>query len=318
VLLTPRDPIAAIVDAFRTHQLVALGEGPHGNEQGHTLLLSILRDERVQAVVNDVLVEFGAGFHQDTIDRFLLRGEDVPDRELQRVWRDTFRLNADTPVYERFYREMRRINMARPAGDRIRVLLSDPPISWDTVTTREAFLAASGDRDAYPAGLLEREVLAQGRRALLVYGDGHFQRIWESTIVGRIERTTGTRVFTIAVPGLVNVEAVAPSVQTWSRPSLALLTDTALGRMHWTVFDPAIPSTAPGVPQARLDEVFDALIYLGPRSALTFSRLDPALCGDEAYVRTRLSRLALAHGLQPGGSGASVPLQLKECDNVAR
>jgi hypothetical protein len=187
------------------------------------------------------------------------------------------------------------------------VLLSDPPISWDTVTTPEAFLAASGDHDAYPAALLEREVLAKGRRALLVYGDGHFQRIWDSTVVGRIERATGARVFTIAVPGLIDLESLEPNVQTWPRPSLALLTNTAIGRMHWTVFDPAIPSTAPGVPQARLDEVFDAMIYLGPRSSLTFSRLDSSLCGDEEYLKTRAARGALARGLQPGGGSNGSP-----------
>src|SRR5580692_3960114 len=30
----PLDPVVGIIDAFKTHDVVALGEGDHGNEQG--------------------------------------------------------------------------------------------------------------------------------------------------------------------------------------------------------------------------------------------------------------------------------------------
>jgi hypothetical protein len=32
----PVEPVAAILEAFRSHRIIALGEGTHGNEQGHT------------------------------------------------------------------------------------------------------------------------------------------------------------------------------------------------------------------------------------------------------------------------------------------
>ena len=41
---TPLEPIAAIIDAFRTHDIVALGEGRHNNEQGYALRLALIRD----------------------------------------------------------------------------------------------------------------------------------------------------------------------------------------------------------------------------------------------------------------------------------
>ena len=75
----PREPIAAILDAFRSHSLVALGEGRHGNEQGHDFRLSLIRDSRFPAVVNDIVVEFGSASHQAVMDRFV-RGEQVPNR----------------------------------------------------------------------------------------------------------------------------------------------------------------------------------------------------------------------------------------------
>lgn len=73
----PIEPIAAIIDAFRTHNVVALGE-PHGNEQGHAFRLALIRDPRFAATVNDIVVECGNARYQDLMDRFI-RGEDVPD-----------------------------------------------------------------------------------------------------------------------------------------------------------------------------------------------------------------------------------------------
>ena len=46
---TPTDAIGAIVDAFRTHPIVAVGEGEHNNEQGHAFRLALLRDRRSRA-----------------------------------------------------------------------------------------------------------------------------------------------------------------------------------------------------------------------------------------------------------------------------
>ena len=40
------DPIPAILDAFKSHEVVALSEGPHGNTAGHAFRLALLRDPR--------------------------------------------------------------------------------------------------------------------------------------------------------------------------------------------------------------------------------------------------------------------------------
>ena len=56
----PVEPIAAIVEAFRTHAIVALGNVEfRGDEQSHAFQVSLIRDPRFTAAVNDVLVEFG-------------------------------------------------------------------------------------------------------------------------------------------------------------------------------------------------------------------------------------------------------------------
>ena len=38
----PIDPITGILDAFKTHEVVALSEGNHGNEQGHAFRVAII------------------------------------------------------------------------------------------------------------------------------------------------------------------------------------------------------------------------------------------------------------------------------------
>ena len=65
--------------------MVALGEGAHGNEEGHAFRLALLRDRRFTSTVNDILVEFGSGRYQQLMDRFV-RGEEVSRDELRHVW----------------------------------------------------------------------------------------------------------------------------------------------------------------------------------------------------------------------------------------
>jgi hypothetical protein len=49
---------------------------------------------------------------------------------------------------------------------------------------------------------------------------------------------------------------------------------------------------APGWNQLRLEDEFDAMLYLGPASSMTISHLPASLCTDKDYVKMRLARLA--------------------------
>src|SRR5687768_16589653 len=88
----PLDAIATILDAFRTHAVVAIDE-PHGDEQSHAFRLSLIRDPRFAAAVNDILVEFGNSRYQAVIDRFV-SGERVPDEDLTKVWQNTTQVHT--------------------------------------------------------------------------------------------------------------------------------------------------------------------------------------------------------------------------------
>ena len=119
-------------------------------------------------------MEFGGADYQDVIDRFV-EGQAVPFSELRRVWRDTVNILVwDAPVYERFFRTIRAINQ-RHRGPRLRILLADPPFDWSSIR-REDWERIARTRDRHAAALVEREVLARGRRALLIFGSGHVTR----------------------------------------------------------------------------------------------------------------------------------------------
>jgi hypothetical protein len=43
-----------------------------------------------------------------------------------------------------------------------------------------------------------------------------------------------------------------------------------------------------------MEDQFDAVLYLGPPSAMTMSRVPPSLCRDSAYMNMRVPRLTIA------------------------
>src|SRR5690349_3038014 len=195
------DPVSTIIDAFATYRVVALGEGPHGNIQGHAFRLALFRDPRFTAVVDDIVIESGSARYQDFMDRFV-RGEGVPEQELLRAVReDTVTPTPawDRPMYDEMFRAVRDLNTSRPRERQMRILLGDPPIDWREIRSADDYRPWLLRRDSHPAELIQREVLAKGRRALVVYGDGHFQARSERpgrSLVGILE-TAGTKVFTI-------------------------------------------------------------------------------------------------------------------------
>lgn len=309
----PVEPIAAIVEAFRTHSVVALGNVEfRGNEQSHAFQVALIRDPRFTAVATDVLVEFGNARYQDVIDRFV-HGEEVPYDSLRRVWQDTTQVEYewDLPIYEGFFRAVRTTNASLPPNRQVRVLLGDPPLDWDRIHNLDDLHRAMGDRDGHAVDVLRREVLAKGRRALVIYGGQHLIRKntipgaadeWSRGIVGRLEKDNITSVFTILPETRRDLRALQSDVTSWPNPSLAILRGTVLGSAIW---DPN-----PRMRPARMEEQVDAILYLGPPSSMTASKLSPTLCSDPQYMEMRLKRLGLVPS--PAGAAFTPADQLKD------
>jgi hypothetical protein len=247
----PLDPIEGILAAFKSHQVVTLGEGGHNNEQTHALRMSLIRDPRFAKTVNGIVVEFGNSRYQDIMDRFV-DGEDVPHTQLKQVWQNTTQAHEiwDVPIYEEFFQEVRRINAKLP---KLRVLLGDLPIDWDQIKTRDDLLKAKRT-DSVPAGIIEREVISKGRRALVIYGEMHAVRrntYWMmadqaaaeeryarpvETIVALLEKS-GTKVFSIRT-STSNLAELQPEIATWKPPKLALIAGTPLGQASFIFYYP--------------------------------------------------------------------------------
>lgn len=317
----PVPAVDAVLDAFRTHAIVALGEGIlHGDETAYQFRLTLVRDPRFAETVNDIVVEMGSARYQDVIDRFT-RGEHVPDDVLRHVWQDTTQPQelADRTIYQDFFRAIAALNRTLPERRRLRVLLGDPPIEWERVATPAGFQRWLEQRDSFPAELIRREVLAKGRRALLVYGSMHFQRrnIMSNydmsspvaqTLVSLLERDSPRSVLTIWP--IAELERLQPDAASWPVPGIAAIGGTTLGALDFATFAPANEprvavegSTFVPVPREawkvlHAEEQLDAVMYEGPRSAITFAKPGASLCADPQLVEVRLKRIALA-GLPP-------------------
>ncbi len=281
----PVDPIAGILEAFRSHSIVAVDEGRHNNQAGYDFRLALIRDPRFAGTVNDIVVEAGSARYQDVMDRFT-SGEDVPYEVLRQVWQNTTQPDAlwDSPIYEQFYRAVRTLNAGLPRARRIRVLLGEPPIDWGTIKGREDWNQQLLKQNEYPAEMIRREVLAKGRHALIVYGGGHLTRAEGRSIVGRLEQGAPGSIFTICTNFFANLEAVQKDLPAWPVPTLVPLQGTALGA---TPYGPNPNSSVP------LQNQFDAMLYLGPVDSVAYIRAPRTLCMDRDYVQMRLKRLAV-------------------------
>lgn len=314
VRATPIDAISGILAAFDTHSVVALDEGSHNNEQAHAFRLALIRDPRFAAIVNDIVVEFGAAQNQGVIDRFV-NGEDVPDQELRKVWQDTTQISPiwEVPIYEEFYRAVRAVNLSLPKDKRLRVLLGDPPIDWDRYKSIDF-----SRRDSHPAELIQKEVLAKNRRALVIYGGGHFLRRQPTMVLVKDESKVWPKMLDITMMELLEQSGVKvysimtyshgkdialldPAASSWPAPSLIRLKGTNLGAEPFSFFlDSPVKTIKEGIeydlkvlPDFTMGEQFDALLYVGPTASITYSNLPAKLCLDPAWVKMRKTRAKL-------------------------
>jgi hypothetical protein len=286
------DPVSVILHALDTQPLVALSEGQHWNEQGHAFRLSLIRDPRFAARVDDIVVEFGSARYQQLLQRFT-DGADVRYDRLRQVWENTTQPNTvwDMPIYEEFFQAVHDLNRSLPPGRRIRVLLGDPPIDWTAVSSKDEILKWMAKRDTFAADLVQKEVLAKKRRALLIFGDGHFFRSGpEATLVSLIEKESPGTVFSIAAPTSADLRPIQPGVAEWRAPSIALLEGTMLGAAP---FGPYYELSGSEWESMRMEGQFDALLYLGPPSTITLSLPPKTRCFDPVYLKMRLGRMAL-------------------------
>jgi hypothetical protein len=309
------DPVSTIIDAFATYPVVALGEGPHGNVQGHAFRLALFRDPRFTAVVNDIVVESASSRYQDYVDRFV-RGEEVADEFLRAARENTVTPTPvwDRAMYDELFRAVRDLNTSLPRDRQLRILLGDPPIDWSEVRNADEYRAWLLRRDSHPAELIQREVLARGRRTLVVYGDGHFQARSERpgrSLVGILE-TAGTKVYTVTST-FADLAKFQSEVAVWPRPWLASLKGTFLGSAPYETFFGPPPPVDFFKAHPNIEDHYDAVLGLGTAESLRLAPIEYPRCAEPAYVKMRVARMTLS------GMPATVGERLaKECAAAQR
>jgi hypothetical protein len=312
--LKPLDAIPAVLDALRRYPLVALAER-HLLQEWHDFTTALLFHPSLPVQLTDIVVEFGNALHQDIADRFILEGKAVANADLQKIWRHTIGGNVlwDAPVYGQFFRSVRAVNALRPAKQRLRVLLGDPPFDCRKVRgvdDKKYLQSMQAQRDAHYAGVVDREVLKKEGRALLIAGSAHLLRgihlrdhVDELNAASRLAQRWAERLFVIdplILPPDPSQDALTRRVQacvaSWPHPAIALLAGTWLGPTTESVrpWINSLAHLATSAENTRYGAQADAVLYLGPAEQFTASRADPAIYhwGDYPKELQRLSRIA--------------------------
>jgi hypothetical protein len=306
--------IDGVLAAFDDHPIVALGDAHSVAEEG-AFYAALVLDPRFADKVGNLVVEFGGAAHQDIIDRYV-NGEAVSYEELRSVWTDVVGWvpTVTASEYPAVFAAVRAANASRPAAKRIRVWLGEPPIDWAKIHTRKDLSDPALDRTDYPVRIIEREILAKGKKALVIYGAAHFRQ--NGAIDRRVEEKYPNSFFVIFPHFLGFEEAtcerdVEANFSAWPIPALATpirgTTLAAVLRPKGCTRLGAYPSLgAHPTPEliaqrAASDEPNsgvpgDALLYLGPASSLMVSPRLQDLYLDLDYFREISRRTEIMTG----------------------
>ena len=277
----------AVVEALRSHSVVALGES-HDLAEAGRFYDELVRSDAFAKAADFIVVEFGDARYQDVIDRYVA-GDEVSPTVLRRVWQDTTQVGAwDAPMYSAFFRAVRDANAGRPASDRLGVLLGDPPIDWDNVSGPADVRPLLAARESFMAQLIEREVIDSGRHAVVIAGLAHVERaIGESpepNVTGRLDAADPGATYVVGVQLGFPVEQWEQKIATWPAPSIAALHDTWIGEL---------PKGT-----GRAQDALDAMLYLGPPGELHLSIPLPSVYVEPGYW-AELRRRWRLEGLGP-------------------
>jgi hypothetical protein len=265
----PQPAIPALLNLFDKYPIVALGEY-HWVRSAGNFYISLVRTPGFADHVNTIVLECGNSLYQPILDRYI-NGEDVPFEQLSQVWRNTTKVFGwESPIYANLLAAVREVNLGLPPNARIRVLAADSPIDWSNVHTRAEWEAAGPGSNEHFASVIEHEVLAKQRKALVIAGVNHITRggDWHGNpdLTTILEKHAKHSVYVILLWGLN--PKVDPAIASGPVPALISLRGTPLGDSNYY--------------GRHGDEAADAYLYLG----LSFDTVWPdwnALQNDKDY-----------------------------------
>jgi len=310
----PKPAILAILKAFENFEVIGM-PAAHGHKDIDDFILSLIRDPRFPASVNDIVVECGNVRYQSILDRYIA-GENIPFAEVQHVWRDTTvqQMCGASGFYEQLYPLVRSLNQHLPVKSRLRIVAADPPIDWSMIRSYDD-LTPFFDRDGSIASVMEREVLSKHRKALMLFGVFHLLHgggPGQGDAVTRYERHYPGVTFVISDLGYYGtgdepLADVNASGGVW--PSLLRTKNSRLGSLGLDSFltsplttdqDCNVSEAFGRKPSKTVADQIDAFLYLGPQKSLLAEPLPADIALDRAYRSEWFRRIRLV-GL-PGPS----------------
>ena len=320
----PGDAERTLLAAFDKYEVVGISAA-HGNKDLDDFILHLIRNPAFPDKVNVVEVECGNSLYQPTIDRYMA-GADMPSSEIRQVWRNTTQpMCGVSGFYEELF-PLRRINQTLPPGKRFAFWRAPPPIDWSKVKSGRDFAQGQFlNRDISIASVMEKEVLAKHRRALMLFGTAHLFH-QEGTAVGIYEKDyPGVTLVIADHTGLGNWTPLAKyndefeaRMASWPVPSLvqemkgtwlADLLDRTYntGNVFFGVADsgklPAGPapvkgtfSDIPAEAGAKFSKMVDAYLYLRPRDLLLNEPTPAEIVLDKDYTAELHRRAAIMGG----------------------
>ena len=284
--------VEQILGLWEDADVVALGE-KHGSRLDSEVRIALVGHPRFVEVVDFVVVEFANGHRQDVLDRYIA-GETVPRSELVTVWRDTGYETWDSPNYEAFLAAVRDANAEAAKERRVRVIAGDVPIDWESMNSGRELLQYA-DRGDYPTHLVDCQILAAGRKGLLVYGALHVLHGPGDSFVTALDGTYPGRVRTL-IGALWSEETMAGLRSTLglgAEPELIHLRDgRRRGLAEVRGWDFWGLDGFPGRPPLPLGEAVDGIIYYGDARDEIVS-IDPTSYDDPVYRSQRERRDSL-------------------------
>lgn len=285
---SPRSAQDAMLAAFDTYPIVGGLSPSHGVRNIDEFLISLVGNPRLPYVVTDIVAENGNSLYQPLVDEYIA-GADVPLAEVRQAWRND--LNAAggySTFYEQLYPLVRRINQRLPRARKLRILAPEPPIDWSKVTGPADFYPFLDDRDQHIASILENEVLAKRRKALILMGTGHLRHGTAAAAIYEQAYPNSTFVITGHLGFAKDNDALERRMASWPVPSLAAFHGTWLGELDSSYFSlPGDPPLDPGKGYPGID----GYLYLGPRDFLMHQPLSARTVLDKDFT-TELERRA--------------------------
>lgn len=290
----PEAAIAAILGAFEKYEVVGLPQG-HGEQDLDNFIYALVRTPGFADQVNDIVLEGVNSLYQPEVDRYIA-GEDVKFTEVQKAWRKSGQPAAGASGFiETLVPLTRALNGKLPPAKRLRVLGGEPAVDWDQIKGMEDVIRLV-HRDASIASVMEKEVLAKHRKALMLFGAFHLMHGGGGSAVSRYEQDYPNVTFIVSELGYFDTDLALltdSKFAKWPIPAVARTKGNWLGALQLNQLMPpgnmvheedcSVHHEFPKVFQRPMEEFVDAFLYLGPQDLRLAEKIPADVALDASY-----------------------------------